>query len=142
MVSVFNVISLRLHPHVGLGNLYSMKKLTVFLVIAISVLFFAEDKKQIAWTTGTLLDVSSERGQRVIDGDSFRDDVSYYTVDDGRKYIYVLKRTLRHRRDKELTVTVNAPIKFAIVGDDFFLMDDKGETHRLSLQKRSLKTAK
>src|SRR5579872_1320795 len=114
----------------------------ILIILAFTITCLAADKKPVEWITGTLLDVSSERGHRIIDGDSFRDDVTYYTIDDGQKYVYVLKRTLKHRRDKELQVTVNAPIKFAVSGDDFLLMDDKGETHTLSLQKRSLRTSK
>lgn len=117
-----------------------MKRIFVVL-LAFSVLSAAKEKKPIEWITGTLLEVSSERGNRFVDGDSLRNDITYYTIDDGQKYIYVLKRTLRRRRDKELVVTEKAPIKFAIISDEeFLIMDDKGETHRLSLQKRSART--
>src|SRR5579864_795659 len=119
-----------------------MKK--VFIVfLTVSLLCAAKEKKPIEWITGTLLEVSSERGSRLVDGDSLRNDVTYYTIDDGQKYIYVLKRTLRRRREKELLVTEKTPIKFAIISDEEFLvMDDKGETHKLSLQKRSARTVK
>ncbi|HEY6252462.1 MAG TPA: hypothetical protein VI685_21105 [Candidatus Angelobacter sp.] len=116
----------------------------VFVVfLTVSLLWAAKEKKPIEWITGTLLEVSSERGNRFVDGDSLRNDITYYTIDDGQKYIYVLKRTLRRRRDKELVVTEKAPIKFAIISDEeFLIMDDKGETHKLSLQKRSARMVK
>jgi hypothetical protein len=118
-----------------------MKNL-VCLVLVLSALCLAKDNKPIEWLTGTLLDVSSERGNRFADGESYRNDVSYYTIDDGQKYIYVMKRTLSRRGDKELRVTVNAPIKFAIQGDGFIVMDDDGKMHSLSLQKRALRNTK
>jgi hypothetical protein len=118
-----------------------MKKL-IGMMLILSVLSLAKDNKPLEWITGTLLDVSSERGNRFIDGESYRNDVSYYTIDDGQKYIYVMKRTLKHRGDKELRVTVNAPIKFAVQGDGFTVMDDDGKTHTLSLQKRALRSSK
>ena len=95
-----------------------------------------KEKKPIEWRTGTLLDVSSER----ITG---RADMTRYTIDDGQKYIYVLTRKLTMYWDKELAVTVKRPVKFAIVGDEeFLLLDEKGKAHKLSLQKRSLRTRK
>lgn len=113
------------------------------LFLAASLLCAAKDKKPIEWITGTLLEISSERGSRFVDGDSLRNDVTYYTIDDGQKYIYVLKRTLRRRADKELVVTEKAPVKFAIVSDEeFLLVDDKGEIHKLHLQKRSARDPK
>lgn len=118
-----------------------MKKLVSFLLV-LSIVCLAKDKKPVEWITGTLLDVSSERGNRYVNGDSFRNDVTYYTIDDGQKYIYVMKRTLHHRHDKELRVTIGAPIKFAIDGDGFIVMDDDGKTHSLSLQKRALRNTK
>ena len=118
-----------------------MKRL-VILILTLAVACAAKEKKPIEWVSGTLLDVGSERGTRILDGKSFRDDVTYYQIDDGQKYIYVLKRTLKHRGDKELHVTVGAPIKFAIMGDIFLVLDDEGKQHSLSLQKRSLRTAK
>ena len=120
-----------------------MRKLAgLLLVVSISMVCVAKDKKPIEWITGTLLDVSSERGKRFANGHSLRDDVTYYTIDDGQKYVYVMKRTLKHRGDKELRVTVNAPIKFAIDGDGFLVMDDDGKTHSLSLLKRTLRNSK
>jgi hypothetical protein len=110
----------------------------ILVFLAASLLCAAKDKKPVEWITGTLLEISSERGNRFVDGESYRNDVTYYTVDDGQKYIYVLKRTLRRRGDKELVVTERGSVKFAILNDEeFLLMDDKGEIHKLSLQKRS-----
>ena len=119
-----------------------MKK-ALSLFVLVSTLCAAEDKKPIEWLTGTLLHVSSERSSRLVHGGSYRNNVTHYTVKDGQRYIYVLKRSLRRRTDKELVVTVNASIRFAITSDEnFLLIDDKEETHKVSLPKRSLRAAK
>src|SRR5262249_693243 len=75
---------------------------------------------------GTLLDVTSERHERILDGTRVRDDRTYYTIDDGERYIYVLKRTLR-RDATELAVTLYAPIQFGLmyeeIGEDILMTD-------------------
>ncbi|MGC2695405.1 MAG: hypothetical protein WA738_06400 [Candidatus Angelobacter sp.] len=115
------------------------------LILLLSGICFAKPKtdKPIEWITGTLLDISTERGSRVAgsDGnvDTYRNDSTFYTVDSGDKYIYVFRRGLTSHRDKELNVTINAPIKFAAEGDGFLIMDDTGKPHKVSLVKKALR---
>jgi hypothetical protein len=94
---------------------------------------------------GTLLDVTSEHHQRILDRTAVRDDATYYTIDDGEQYIYVLKHTLR-RDATELAVTLNAPIQFGLmyeeIGEDIRMTDIYGEAHILSLCKRYPGTAR
>src|SRR5262249_48703105 len=85
---------------------------------------------------GTLLDITSERHERILDETTVRDDRMYYTIDDGEGYIYVLKHTLR-RDATELAVTLNAPIQIGLmyeeIGEDILMTDIYGGAHILSL---------
>jgi hypothetical protein len=67
-----------------------------------------------------------------------RDDASYYAIDSG-DMIYTIKRTLTSRHDKQLKVTINAPVKFAIEKDDVYLLDEEGKEHKLPLESKRLK---
>ncbi len=98
---------------------------------------FAKDKPAVEWRTGMLVDSTLERGSR---GENLRNDHNYYEIDDGQKYVYVVSRSMTMRRDKPLLLTVNAPIKFALDGDDhMLLLDEKGQQHRLLIQKKALR---
>jgi hypothetical protein len=112
-------------------------------VTTISLSVMAKDKKPLEWRTGTLLDSSTERGTRhvPINGNiqEMRNDQSYYEIDDGEKYVYVVRRSMTSRWDKPIPLTVNAPIKFAIDGSDLLLLDEKGKQHRLAIEKKTLK---
>ena len=119
-------------------------KYTALLLALLSVLCFAKDKKPLEWKTGILLDSGTERGKRhvPIDGEihEFRNDQAYYLIDDGEKYVYLVRRSMTSRGDKPIPLTVNAPIKFAIDGSDLLLLDEKGKQHRLAIEKKTLKT--
>lgn len=94
---------------------------------------------------GTLLNVTSEHHERILDGTKVRDDVTYYTIDDGERYIYVLKRALR-RDATELAVTLNASIQFGLmheeIGEGILMTDLYGGAHVLSLHKRYPRTGR
>lgn len=99
--------------------------------------------KKAAKKIGTLLDVRSEQHEHILDGTRVRDDRTYYTIDDGERYIYILKRTLR-RDATELAVTLNAPIQFGLmyeeIDEDILMTDLYGGAHLLSLHKRYPRT--
>ena len=61
------------------------------------------------------------------------------TAFDAGDLIYVAKRTLTSRRDKQVNVTINTQIKYAIVGSDFFLMDEDGKEHKMSIEEKIAK---
>lgn len=127
-----------------------MKKLLIFAVMLFCVMAIAKDKAPRNWQTGTLLDMSSEKGTRlsgnynanngVAHGSLHqrRDDSSYYYIDSG-DMIYTVKRTLTSRRDKQLNLTINAPVKFAIENEDVYLMAEDGKEHKLTLESKRLK---
>jgi hypothetical protein len=127
-----------------------MKKLIVSfaLVVLFSTLLMGKSQSR-DWKTGLLIDSRSERDSRLVgtmNGSSgvlvqARNDATYYEIDAG-DVIYVAKRTLIKRGDKQLKVTVNAPVKFAISGDDFYLLDEDGKEHKLSIEKKTAKPKK
>jgi hypothetical protein len=55
-------------------------------------------------------------------------------------YTYEAELALRHKGDKRPSLTVNGPIKFAIVKSDFFIQDEAGKEYKLALTKKTLKT--
>ncbi len=112
-------------------------------LLNISADAIAKDKKPIEWKTGTLLDARTERGRRTvpINGQyqQLRDDQSYYVIDDGEKYTYLVRRSMTSRRDRPLEVTINGPIKFAVDDHDILLLDEKGKQHRLAIEQKALR---
>ena len=125
-----------------------MKRLllcALFLVVC-SPPFPAKDR---AWTTGTLVNAVTERDSRdigapptIITGPkaiTLRNDVTYYTIDDG-KYVWVVTRRMTKQADKPIPVTVDTPVKFAIEKKTCYLLDEKGEEHKLTVERKRLKT--
>jgi hypothetical protein len=116
----------------------------LFLVVC-SVASLAKDR---AWTTGSLVDSQTERGTRTVGIPStigsgpmiatLRNDVTLYTIDDG-KYLWVVGRRMLRKNDKPLDLTVNGSVKFAIEKADCYLLDDEGKEHKLTVEKKTLK---
>ena len=125
-----------------------MKRLQcgLLLLVVCSVVSLAKDR---TWTTGTLVDSETERGTRTVGIPStigsgpmiatLRNDVTLYTIDDG-KYLWVVSRRMLKKHDKPLNLTINAPVKFAIEKEDCYLLDDEGKEHKLVVEKKTLKT--
>jgi len=99
-----------------------------------------------AWQTGTLRNVTSDTHSRVLGtinngtgmvGTQVRI-VWHYTIENSQ-YIYEADRTT-NRHDKALNVTINAPIKFAVVRMDLYLQDEAGKVHKLAIATKTLKT--
>jgi len=87
------------------------------------------DEKDLDWKTGKLIDVQTRgRGRHA---------ATYYAIDGG-DLIYLAQRTVT-RRDKPLNVTVHGSVRFAVKGSDFYLLDDDGKPHRLTLEKKTAK---
>ena len=105
--------------------------------------------KERTWTTGTLVNADTERDSRavgvpptIVAGPkivTLRNDVTYYTIDDG-KYLWVVSRRMTKKDDQPLDVTINAPVKFAIEHQDCYLLDDQGKEYKLVVEKKTLKT--
>jgi len=118
----------------------------VLLLVACSSPFLAKDR---AWTTGTLVNAETERdssdvgvpptiitGPKIV---TLRNDVTYYTIDDG-KYRWVVSRRMTKRDDQPLKVTINTQVKFAIEKKTCYLLDEQGEEHKLMVERKRLKS--
>ncbi len=102
-----------------------------------------------AWPTGILVNSETQRGTRTVGIPStigsgpmiatLRNDVTLYTIDDGR-YVWVVSRRMLKKHDKPIDVTINAPVKFAVDNQDCYLLDDQGKEHKLVVEKKTLKT--
>jgi hypothetical protein len=128
-------------------------KRTLLLICLCAALGAAKEKPR-EWKSGKLIEVAMEKGTRpvgVINGSANgstgslngiythrRDDATYYRIDTD-EMTFVVKRTLTHRRDKQLNVTVNRPVKYATDGEDFYLLDDNGKEHKLSIEEKIAK---
>jgi hypothetical protein len=94
--------------------------------------------------------MTSEKGSRLVgsysanNGTAYgslherRNDATYYAIESG-DLIYVIKRTLTRRSDKQLNLTINGPVKFAVEGEDVYLMAEDGKEHKLTLESKRLK---
>ena len=123
------------------------KLLVASLVSLFSIPLLASHKTvDIHWLDGKLLSSSSER-ECTVDGSSSNGTGSVveicviyvsYKVDAG-DMIYTLRRDMRFRWDKDLDVTVNAPVKFAIDGRKGYLQDEHGKPHQLYVVQKAKK---
>jgi hypothetical protein len=115
------------------------------LLVALAAPAALMAKKDFQWQSGKLLDSNSQTGSRLVGVNGTlqerRNDRTYYQIETDQ-YLYVVSRTLVRRHDKPLNVTINAPIQFAIDGEDVLMKDDTGEVHKLTLEKKILKDAK
>jgi hypothetical protein len=67
--------------------------------------------------------------------------VVHYIVETDQ-YVYEADLVLRHKEDKQPAVTVNGPIKFAVVKSDLYVQDEHGKEFKLVSVKKTLKAAK
>jgi hypothetical protein len=121
-----------------------MRRLLFALVclVVCSASLLAKDR---AWITGTLVNADTERDTRTfgipptpITGpkvETMRNDVTYYTIDDG-KYRWVVSRHMTKKDDKPLDLAIDAPVKFAIEKKTCYLLDEKGEEHKLTVERK------
>jgi DnaJ-class molecular chaperone len=120
--------------------------LCTFLIAAFAAPCVAEKVHDSDWKTGKLTDVRFEKDSRIVGGvnqnngvvTQRRNDSTYYEIDAG-DLVYVVKQALRHKHDKQLNLTVNAPVKYAIVKGDFYVLDEDGKQQKLSIEKKTLK---
>jgi hypothetical protein len=135
-----------LHLEEGILNSRRSKLFGIVLVLAMALMAAAtlHAKKELQWQNGRLLDSNTDTGSRLvgINGNlqERRNDRTNYQIETDQ-YVYVVSRSLVRRRDKPLDVTINGPVRFAIDGLDVVLKDDKGKEHKLTLEKKILKSA-
>lgn len=91
-----------------------------------------------AWQMGTLRDMKTDtvsgvsgvanHGVGILATHYFV--VTHYLID-GPGMSYEANWLIRSRRDKQLLVTLRGPIKFALIGHDFYIQDEEGKTRKL-----------
>ncbi len=120
-----------------------MKAVVFLLVLSVSLCCNAKEKERV-WHEGLLTDVQTEHGSRIVGSGGIvatkRNDLALYTIDEG-KMIWICGRTMTSRHDKMLKLTINAKIKFAIEGDNCYLMDEDGKEHKVGLERKEVKKA-
>ena len=119
--------------------------LSAVLILA-SVIAIAEKIPDSAWQMGTLRSVTSDTRSRVLGamnngqgviGEQVRI-ITHYAIDTAQ-FIYQADNTTR-RHDKPLDVTINGPIKFAVMGTDIYVCEDTGKVHKMVVATKTLKT--
>ena len=123
----------------------------IVLLLSLSCIAFAEKIPADAWQTGTLKDSSESwhsRSAGAINGNtgygvhgtmvSREYPIVQYSIETDT-YTYEANLVLKHAKDKQPPVTVNGPIKFAIIKNDFYIQDEQGKEHKLVLVKKTLK---
>ncbi|MDP9267084.1 MAG: nuclear transport factor 2 family protein [Acidobacteriota bacterium] len=111
-----------------------------FLALAVVLVSLAAAREKLSreWMTGILIDVQTDRGTGLAGGTSHRNDVMYYTIDDGST-LWELTRTMTSDDDRALAVTVNSSVHFAIDGGRALLKDEDGVEHTLAVNKKVAK---
>lgn len=120
--------------------------LCVLLVASFAAPSAAQKIQDSDWKIGKLTDIRFEKDSRIVgianpNGGMLaerRNDSTYYEIDAG-DLVYVVKQTLTHKRDRQLNLTVNGPVKYAVVKEDFYVLDEDGKQHKLSIEKKTLK---
>jgi hypothetical protein len=124
-----------------------MKALAVLaLVVGMASPALAVKIPDSEWQTGTLREIATDSHSRlhgVSNGGIGVLNTSIYVVThyviDGPGYTYEANRVPSGRHPRQLLVTVHGPIKFALVGHDFYIQDDEGKTQKLIFVERALK---
>jgi hypothetical protein len=120
------------------------------VLLLISSLAVAAKVPDSAWQTGTLTDITDE--QRAVTTEhehaygshrhSTTTDNSYsiphYTIETD-KYFYEAIANGGDRR-RRLVLTVNGPLKYALIATDLYIQDEQGKEHKMTILKKTLKT--
>lgn len=119
-----------------------MRRIFPLLVVLLSASCAMAKVPASAWETGTLKDLTSDSQSKLIGMNGMLVQaqfvITHYFVESAT-YIYEADLRLRAKA-KRPPVTVNAPIKFALIGNDFYIQDEDGKEHKLMLVKKTLKS--
>lgn len=125
------------------------------LLMAVSLSAFS-DKKARDWKTGKLMDTdsvryttssgSSTQGQINPDG-TYKSTTSNTTwshkkfvfVIQGDDLTYIVSHVLSWRWSKEIQLTINGPVKYAVEKNDFYLLDEKDREFKMKIEKKILR---
>jgi hypothetical protein len=125
---------------------------TGLLLLSFSYVAFAEKIPADAWQNGTLkgseeswhsrsIGMLNTHSNSTIHGISASGEypIVEYVIETPQ-YVYEAHLVLRRASDSQPLITVNGPIKFAIVKSDLFIQDEQGKQWKLVLTKKTLKT--
>jgi len=133
-----------------------MKRAIPLLLLMVVTLSAFPDKKNRDWKTGKLLDTdnwryttssgSNTRGQIDPDG-TYRSSTSTTTashkkfvfVVQGDEMIYLVSHVLSWRWSKEIQLTVNGPVRYAVEKNDFYILDEKDREFKMKIEKKILR---
>jgi hypothetical protein len=125
-------------------------RLTLALLLLLSLRAFAAKVPDSPWENGTLTDITDE--QHVVTTQSEHSygshrhstttdnsySIPHYTIETD-KYINEAIANGGSRRRK-LAVTINGPLNYALIGNDFYIQDEHGKEHKMTVLKKTLKT--
>lgn len=119
-----------------------MRRILPLLAILLMVSCAAAKVPDSAWQTGTLKDLTTDRESKLLGVNGMLVQaqfvITHYFIESST---YIYEADLRSRaKDKQPPVTVNGPIRFALVGNDFYIQDEQGKEHKLMLVKKTLKS--
>jgi hypothetical protein len=120
-----------------------MIRSTILVALLLCLPAVAKDR---VWQTGKLLDIQTQQQTlRTRAGDQ----LFYYTIESA-EFLYLVSHLPSKARvpmfydalkpPQPADLTINAPVKFAIEKDKFYLLDDKGKTIKVELLKKALKS--
>ena len=99
------------------------------------------------WQSGTIREATSSSNSKLtgyvngrIGGMSTRQITTMTYIVDGTDASYEANWIMRHERAKPLLVTVHGPLRYALVGHDFYVQDNEGKTQKLLFVTKTLKT--
>lgn len=103
----------------------------VVICLALALGTFAQrPSKDKVWQEGKLINIEAAR-------DAWGHVA--YTVDAG-EFVYTAGHFIFRGKRLPLPLTINTKVKFAITKDRFYLIDEDGKEHKLTLEKKELKT--
>lgn len=118
---------------------FPAKILILGMLFVLASRVYAGGIEESQWQDGTLVSITTDSHSRargyVENGTGLYAQseyiVTHYLIDTP-EYRYEVTRTLKHKRDKQLLVTVNGPIQFFFDGNKFYIRDDQKKEHELT----------
>lgn len=132
------------------------KAFTLLMALMCLSVFVYADKKERDWKTGKVLDTASKdfttdggtttQGQLNDDG-TYKSSTSgtswnhekFTFAIEGDEYIYVVSHVLSFRWSKEVQLTVNGPVKYAVEKNKLYLIDENNRQFKMKIEKKILK---
>ena len=112
------------------------RSLMTFLIIAVLSFMSSESAfcagKVRDWHTGIVLDSTNPS----------QSDVNPVCVTfriEGEMYAYLAQERLKRRWSKPANLTANAPVRFAVVDRELFVLDKHGKEHKMEIVKKVLR---